>query len=167
MIVRKETLLTLVYWWFYVTGNDISVIYITTQICAVGQKKIVDLRSGPQRHRHFVWFLKVSVQNRHRAILRVLPRPYPSMAQWDSNSQPKRKRKIYDRRSNFFSPPVYIYVPSHIQQKYLCISRSEKKEEIWLSPMTKAPTPTEKSKKQRDNIKTPQKLRLHNDCGPT
>ena len=29
----------------------------------------------------------------------------------------------------------------------------EKKEEIWLSPITKAPTPTEKSKKQRDNTK--------------
>ena len=27
------------------------------------------------------------------------------------------------------------------------------KEELWLSPMTKAPTPTEKSKKHRDNIK--------------
>ena len=26
-------------------------------------------------------------------------------------------------------------------------------EEIWLSPITKAPSPTEKSKKQRDNIK--------------
>ena len=44
----------------------------------------------------------------------------------------------------------------------------EKKEEIWLSPMTKAPTPTEKSKKQRDNTKKRhQKLRLHIDCGPT
>ena len=32
-------------------------------------------------------------------------------------------------------------------------SHQEKKEEIWLSPVTKAPTPTEKSKKQRDNIK--------------
>ena len=29
----------------------------------------------------------------------------------------------------------------------------EKKEDIWLSPVTKAPTPTEKCKKQRDNIK--------------
>ena len=29
----------------------------------------------------------------------------------------------------------------------------EKKEEIWLSPMTKAPTPTEKSKTQHDNTK--------------
>ena len=29
----------------------------------------------------------------------------------------------------------------------------EKMEEIWLNPVTKAPTPTEKSQKQRDNIK--------------
>ena len=36
----------------------------------------------------------------------------------------------------------------------------EKKEEIWLSPMTKAPTPTEKLKKQRDNIKTPPKTSI-------
>ena len=33
-------------------------------------------------------------------------------------------------------------------------SNEEKKEDIWLGPMTKAPTPPEKSKKQRDNIKT-------------
>ena len=41
------------------------------------------------------------------------------------------------------------------------------KEEICLSPMTNAPTLTEKSKKQRDNIKTPPKIlitqRLHAD----
>ena len=42
----------------------------------------------------------------------------------------------------------------------------EKKEEIWLSPVTKTPTPTEQSKKQRDNIKRHQKLWLHNYCGP-
>ena len=35
--------------------------------------------------------------------------------------------------------------------------QSEKKEEIWLSPVTKTPAPTEQSKKQRDNIKTPPK----------
>ena len=46
------------------------------------------------------------------------------------------------------------------------INLREKKEEIWLSPMTKAPTPTEQSKKQRGNTKTPPKLRLHNNCGP-
>ena len=34
---------------------------------------------------------------------------------------------------------------------------TEKKEEFWLSVVTKTPTPTEKSKKQRDNIKTPTK----------
>ena len=33
----------------------------------------------------------------------------------------------------------------------------EKKEEIWLSPVPKTPTPKEQSKKQRDNIKTPLK----------
>ena len=32
-----------------------------------------------------------------------------------------------------------------------------KKEDIWLSPMTKALTPTEKSKKELDNTKTPPK----------
>ena len=45
----------------------------------------------------------------------------------------------------------------------------EKKEEIWLSPVTKAPTPTEKSKKQRDNIKNATKTfitqRLRTDLG--
>ena len=38
-----------------------------------------------------------------------------------------------------------------------CNVYQEKKEEIWLSPVTKTPTPTEQSKKQRDNIKTPPK----------
>ena len=42
-----------------------------------------------------------------------------------------------------------------------------KKEEIRLSPMTKTPTPTEKSKKQRGNTKRHHKHRLHSDCGPT
>ena len=33
--------------------------------------------------------------------------------------------------------------------------------------MKKAPIPTEKSEKQRDNTKMAQQLQLHNDCGPT
>ena len=41
------------------------------------------------------------------------------------------------------------------------------KEEIRLSPMTKAPTPTEKSKKQRDNTKTPSKLEVPRDVYTT
>ena len=48
------------------------------------------------------------------------------------------------------------------------ISDQEKKEEIWLSPMTKAPTSTEIYKKQRYNTKyATKKLQLHNNCGPT
>ena len=45
----------------------------------------------------------------------------------------------------------------------------EKKKEIRLSPMTKALSPTEKLKKQRDNTKTPPKTsitqRLRTDLG--
>ena len=44
-----------------------------------------------------------------------------------------------------------------------------KKEESWLSPMTKAPPPTQNSKKQSDNTKTPPKFsmaqRLLTDLG--
>ena len=44
----------------------------------------------------------------------------------------------------------------------------EKKEDIWLYPVTKAPTPPEKSKKQTwQHNKRYQKLGFHNDCGPT
>ena len=53
-------------WWewellFNVTCNDISVIYAKTHRCAGGFKKKLDLRSGSQRHRHFVGFLYVPV----------------------------------------------------------------------------------------------------------
>ena len=41
-------------WLFNVTINDISVIYVTAHRCAGGLKKKLDLRSGSQRHRHFV-----------------------------------------------------------------------------------------------------------------
>ena len=43
-------------WLFNVTINDISVIYVTARRCAGGLKKL-DLRSGSQRHRHFVGVL--------------------------------------------------------------------------------------------------------------
>ena len=42
-------------------------------------------------------------------------------------------------------------------QKYRVNLYFEKREEIWLSHVTKTPTPTEQSKKQRDNIKPPPK----------
>ena len=47
---------------FNVTYNDISVIYVTAHRCAVGLKKKLDLRSGSQRHSHFVGFFNVPVQ---------------------------------------------------------------------------------------------------------
>ena len=44
----------------------------------------------------------------------------------------------------------------------------ENQEEIWLSAMTNATTPTEKKiQKATQHKKRHQKLRLHNDCGPT
>ena len=49
-------------WLLYVTYNDISVIYVTAHRCAGGLKKELDLRSGSQRHRHFVRFLNLPVQ---------------------------------------------------------------------------------------------------------
>ena len=49
------------------------------------------------------------------------------------------------------------------------IRHRKKKEEIWLSPMTKSATPKEKSVKQRDNTKTPPATlitqRLRTDLG--
>ena len=48
---------------------------------------------------------------------------------------------------NWFTGNQSSYLP---QQP--CYQR-EKKEEIWLNPVTKTHTPTEQSKKQRDNIK--------------
>ena len=47
-------------WLFNVTINDISVIYVTAHRCAGGLKKL-DLRSGSQRHGHFVGFFNVPV----------------------------------------------------------------------------------------------------------
>ena len=48
-------------WWFYVTINDISVIYVTAHRFAGGLKKKFDLRSGSQCHRHFVGFFNMPV----------------------------------------------------------------------------------------------------------
>ena len=49
-------------WLFKVTIKDISVIYMTAHRCAGGLKKELYLRSGSQRHRHFVGFFNVPVQ---------------------------------------------------------------------------------------------------------
>ena len=47
-------------WLLKVSCNDISVIYVTAHRCTGGLKKL-NLLSGSQRHRHFVWFFNVPV----------------------------------------------------------------------------------------------------------
>ena len=60
---------------FNVTVNNISVIYVTAHRCAGGLKKKFDLRSGSQRHRHFVGFFIVPVQapTRGHPFIRTAP----------------------------------------------------------------------------------------------
>ena len=66
-------------WLFNVTWNDISVIYVTAHRCAGGLKKKLDLRSGSQRHRHFVGFFNVPVQapTRDHPFYTVIPTHRP------------------------------------------------------------------------------------------
>ena len=65
-------------WLFNVTINYISVIYVTAHRCAGGPKNL-DLRSGSQRHRHFVGFFYVSVQapRREHPFYTVIPKTAP------------------------------------------------------------------------------------------
>ena len=65
-------------WLFNVTINDISVIYVTAHRCAGGLKKL-DLRSGSQRHRHFVGFFYVPVlaPTRDHPFYTVIPTHRP------------------------------------------------------------------------------------------
>ena len=66
-------------WLFNVTINDISVIYVTAHRCAGGLKKKLDLRSGSQRHRHFVGFFNVPVlaPTREQPFYTVIPTHRP------------------------------------------------------------------------------------------
>ena len=61
-------------WLFNVTINDISVIYVTAHRCAGGLKKKLDLRSGSQRHRHFVGFFNDHAGDTEVHILDLTPR---------------------------------------------------------------------------------------------
>ena len=72
-------LLLLLNWLFNVTINDISVIYVTAHRCAGGLKKKLDLRSGSQRHRHFVGFFNVPVlaPTRDHPFYTVIPTHRP------------------------------------------------------------------------------------------
>ena len=59
-----------------VTCNDISVIYVTAHRCAGELKNKLYLRSGSQRHRHFVGLFNVLVQapTRGQPFYTVIPR---------------------------------------------------------------------------------------------
>ena len=48
----------------------------------------------------------------------------------------------------YLFPILYTQSDSLLNQALLKRNVQEKKEEIWLSPMTKAPTPTEKKSKK-------------------
>ena len=63
-------------WLFNVTINTISVIYVTAHRCAGGLKKKLGLRSGSQRHRHFVGFFNVPVlaPTRDHPFYTVIPK---------------------------------------------------------------------------------------------
>ena len=75
------------------------------------------------------------------------------------------KIKPQNYSSNKIYAEILIFLPATNQPKliakigYMCpfghlhVWSTREKEEIWLSPMTEALTPTEKSKKQRDNTK--------------
>ena len=88
---------------------------------------------------------------------------HASYQSYKNQSQPKGELGEHDIR---WKCPTGQKVKNAIKINYLIVTKN-KKEEIWLSPMTKAPTSTEKIQKHRDNIKKPPKLRLHNDFGPT
>ena len=68
---------------------------------------------------------------------------------------PSMRRTVYTLYPyiSYQSYPMYWHVVAYNQR----VNNQEKREEIWLNPVTKTPTPTEQSKKQRDNIKTPPK----------
>ena len=63
---------------FNVTINDILVIHVTAHRCTGGLKKL-DLRSGSQRHRHFVGFFNVPVQaqTRYHPFYTMIPTHRP------------------------------------------------------------------------------------------
>ena len=118
---------------------------MTAHRCAGGLKKKLDLRSGSQRHRHFVGFFNVPV---------LAPTRDQPFYTGDSDTPPHLVA-FYDHAGDTevhildLTPPP----PGPHGGMMIAIICKEKKEEIWLSPMTKAHTPTEMSKGQSDNIK--------------
>ena len=71
-----------------------------------------------------------------------------------------QNENIYGSVGDWMSDPSFSNRVASNRRQWTKKLTSEKKEEIWHIPMTKAPTPTEKSKKQRDNTKPPPKASI-------
>ena len=81
-------------WLFNVTINNISVIHVTAHRCAGGLKKKLDLRSGSQRHRHFVGFFNVPFQEPTRG------HPFYTVTSPKENEYSYEKYESYTRVRN-------------------------------------------------------------------
>ena len=68
--------------------------------------------------------------------------------------------KLYFKTESFPTWKVFFLQNLSLLTFLLGFRYWEKKEEMWLSPMTKDPTQTEKSKKRRDNTKTQPKTSI-------
>ena len=55
--------------WCFTSHATIFQSYMWRHRCADGLKKLLYLRSGSQRHRHFAWFFNVPVIHRHGTTL--------------------------------------------------------------------------------------------------
>ena len=94
-----------------------------------------DRRRTPDTIGHWSLWLLCPKKTRHEFVKHGCPR----------RQQSRNMAKI---------PKSYILAQPHPRGMWC---QWKKKEEIWLNPVTKTPTPTEQSKKQRNNIKTPPK----------
>ena len=87
---------------FYITCNDISVIYLTAQICRRTEKKLY-IRSDSQRHRYFAGFFK---------LVRPTPTRALTFLHCDSDTSPHLVA-FYDilgigRTSSRLTPPAFF-----------------------------------------------------------
>ena len=97
----------------------------------------------------------------------MLSKRYESTEQRINNYKHNDNNDYYELKSEKGRDLTQFYDKSPYTNRK--IPKASENEDIWLSPMSKAPTPTEKSKKQRESTKTPPKTsitqRLRTDFG--
>ena len=116
-------------WLFNVTINDISVIYVTAHRCAGGLKKKLNLRLGPQRHRHFVGFFNVG----------RVDSPKRTQKNPKDPKGPKRNSKGPKRRSRWFQTNIkHNYLASYITKSvHIKVKKTWKITQIMMKIMQK------------------------------